>query len=353
MANRIAHRPLFPRVLLPALATVFAILACSEPSQQGPTPAPLAHPLASITFMEGNDCTQSIVAQLLPTWGQVVEPGSAPGFANDEARSVLLDGALPDTLIRVFDSRDGDMSDDWAEILVTALASGRCVGTFEDDFSDDAVTVVYHAVNGLDGKVSRVEILSAPYSTAETPTPPSATRPIHATETTGPSPTDEVVPSRTLAPTHTRPPTPTTQPSGLPGLAPADVTVNLEDRGHTCSSAEATYDGGFVWSCTRETIDMLLYVDIYSRSLVTVDMLDASVIFFGSPDDELASQFLGFLATMPYDGSQPLDAREWVETTLPTIRTAGDVRETTICGVAFQLFGIPTARSLQMGDLGE
>jgi hypothetical protein len=266
---------------------------------------------------------------------------------------VLLDGVPSGTLIRVFDSPDGETSDDWAEIQVTAPVSGRCVGTFEEEFSDDAISVIYHPVNGLDGKVSRIEILSAASLTAEATAPPSATLRSAPTKTTAPTPTEEPIPSPTLAPTGTRPPTATTQPAGLPGLMPADVTVNLEQRGLTCSSAEATFDGGFVWSCSREAYDVLLYVDVYSSSLVTVDMIDASVIFYSSADDDLASQFLGFIATMPYDGAQPLDAREWVETTLPTIRVAGDVREITIGGVDFILFGMPTARSLEMGMLDQ
>jgi hypothetical protein len=112
---------------------------------------------------------------------------------------VLLDGVPSGTLIRVFDSPDGETSDDWAEIQVTALASGRCVGTFEEDFRDEAITVTYHGVNGLDGKVSRIEILSAASLTAEAPAPPTATLSSTPTEPMAP-------PQQALEPASATPP---------------------------------------------------------------------------------------------------------------------------------------------------
>ena len=72
---------------------------------------------------------------------------------------------------------------------------------------------------------------------------------------------------------------------------------------------------------------------------------------FGTPDNELAADFLGFMATMPYDGADPQSARNWVEGTLPTITTSGDVRDATFGGIKFLLYGIPSARFLEFGDV--
>lgn len=55
--------------------------------------------------------------------------------------------------------------------------------------------------------------------------------------------------------------------------------------------------------------------------------------------------------SMPYDGADPEAARAWVTDTLPTLQGAGDVRTATFGGVEYQLYGIPTARALEIGTL--
>lgn len=156
----------------------------------------------------------------------------------------------------------------------------------------------------------------------------------------------------TLAPTATAT-TQATEPKSsavIPGLAPVDVTLNMKERGFDCTTAERgqLY---YTWVCTRENANYTLRVDVFSREINTVDYVSATVLQFVSPDDELAASFLGFVATLPYSGAQPEDARAWVEATLPTLTGEGDVRERPFGGVMFQLYGIPTARILDMGEL--
>lgn len=164
-------------------------------------------------------------------------------------------------------------------------------------------------------------------------------------------------PRETLMPTNTaRPPTPTDAPVEsigiLPGLRPADVTVNLEDRrGMDCASAEQN-GNYYVWVCERAEGDISIHVEIYAKTLATVDYITAHVLQLGEPSDDLAEELLGFIATMPYDGAEPDAARAWVEETLPTIRAVGDVRDATFGGVDYHLMGGPSARILEMGVLG-
>ena len=137
----------------------------------------------------------------------------------------------------------------------------------------------------------------------------------------------------------------------LPGLQPIDVELNLENRQFNCELVyvpEENYPD-FKWECISETAQYYMLVEIWSKSLVTVDLLQSTILQFGTPDAELAANFLGFMATMPYDGAEPEKARTWVEDTLPTIIVSGDVREATFSGVKFQLYGIPTARFLEIG----
>lgn len=141
----------------------------------------------------------------------------------------------------------------------------------------------------------------------------------------------------------------------IPGLAPADVTVNLEQRGFDCASAEPTSSGDyFVWRCKRAdpVLGYESMVEVWGRTLQSVDYIDAAV--FNLQGDDTAAKFvLGFIATMPYDGAMPAAARQWVENTMPTISGIGDVKVADFGGVAFQLYGPATARNLEIGTIAE
>jgi hypothetical protein len=94
-------------------------------------------------------------------------------------------------------------------------------------------------------------------------------------------------------------------------LRPADVSGNLEGKGCTCSSADfgVSY---YSWTCERDAVIAKYQVDYYASSLTTVDLLESTVLqFVDVPDDDLAAAFLGFMATMPYDGADPQAARAW------------------------------------------
>jgi hypothetical protein len=153
------------------LAVGIALLSCASPAATR-VPSPPAAREATIILMDGNDCQGSPVGEFRPTPGQAIRAREAPGFVNDEARSVLLQMIPGGTAIRVFDSPAGDSSDDWTEILVISEVIERCVGTFERGSGDDSMSVTFHEFNGLDGKVSRVEIDSAQAPAAQAPLTP-------------------------------------------------------------------------------------------------------------------------------------------------------------------------------------
>ena len=172
---------------------------------------------------------------------------------------------------------------------------------------------------------------------ASTPIPPTQIPP-----TLTPSP---------IPPTFTPEPTATEESTALlPGLKPANVTVNLKQRRFTCDPVEQVQPY-YITTCTKDSVDYSLRVDIYGREAFAVDLIESSVLQFANPDKEFAASFLGFMATMPYDGAVQEEARNWVETTLPNLTGQGDVREKVFAGVKYRLYGIPTAFTLEMGDL--
>jgi hypothetical protein len=167
-----------------------------------------------------------------------------------------------------------------------------------------------------------------------------------------PASTNSPVPSKTRLPTLA--PTLKIEAIGkLSGLSPVDVTVNLEQRGFTCTSV----DKGVVYyerTCKREEPSIyLFYVVVSGREPFIVDFIETSVLQFTNPDVKIASPLMGFMATMPYDGATPEDARAWVENTMPALTgKPGDAKEMMFGGVKYLLGGSPpTAFTLEMGEL--
>lgn len=89
----------------------------------------------------------------------------AAGCENDEARSLSLSGIDKGTRITLFDSASGNREDDHIIVDVTrdiAIHEKVVVGTLEQNRTTDAYRAFYVRNNGLNGKVSRVEISSTP-----------------------------------------------------------------------------------------------------------------------------------------------------------------------------------------------
>ncbi len=182
---------------------------------------------------------------------------------------------------------------------------------------------------------------------------------------TGAAPQPTLTGAVALGPTGTAAPADTSQPpeaetstpgpgqtvsaAGLPGLQPAGVSRFLAQRELACGEVEKM-EPFYTWSCSRVVgYETEFRVDCLSWSPDSVDFLNATILQFLGPDDEAAASFLGFIATIPYAGAQPEQARAWVESTLPGIQGTGDIRTATFGGVQFQLFGKPGARILQLG----
>ncbi len=151
-----------PRLLFVSLFTVFLsiVLVQKANTQQ----------VADLIFYEGNGCTQDIVFtynSYIAANDNCKKRGSCKGD-NDEARSLRIAKSVnPNARIVVYDSPGGDTTDDYTVIDIInrrfMQPEGYCLRTFENNFSNpnlnSGIQVDYIRKNGLDGKVSRVQVI--------------------------------------------------------------------------------------------------------------------------------------------------------------------------------------------------
>ena len=181
------------------------------------------------------------------------------------------------------------------------------------------------------------------------------------------TPTD--IPTETSTPTPSTlvPPTPVPSPVPsvtatlaapmIPGIRPADLLAKLKQRNLICSPEsyhELDGRGYYSWSCSRDDFDTQYYVTFTSRSLTSIDTINAAVIQNKNPSMKVTASFLEIVAGLPFPQRSDLQsqARNWVGQTLPTLTgKPGDIHSTSINGVAFQLFGPDTAKTLFIGSL--
>jgi hypothetical protein len=119
---------------------------------------------------EGNSGGQDVVGTLRDDLTVTTVSGSST-FVNDEARSVIAYWVAPGTVLRLYDSPSCSTSDDWVSIKVKTLKKKLVISSFQQSVSGPDYEVAYHAVNGLDGKVSCAKVTAvappATYTIAE------------------------------------------------------------------------------------------------------------------------------------------------------------------------------------------
>jgi hypothetical protein len=147
--------------------------------------------------------------------------------------------------------------------------------------------------------------------------------------------------------------TPNSQGTGqLPGLSPVNVTVGLEGQKFTCTAVKkgtVSYER----TCVRGLPSInLIQVLISGKEPSIVDFIDVSVLQNENPENKAAQELLSFIASMPYDGATPEEARAWVERTIPAISgKPGGVQETVFGDVKYVLRGSITEINLEVGEL--
>ena len=101
----------------------------------------------------------------------------------------------------------------------------------------------------------------------------------------------------------------------IPGLTAADVKLNLGDRGFTCEGQTLFLDG-IDEICQDERDPTFDYrVEIVGMNPTDIRQVEAVHFWYGDKavQDGDADAFLGYIATLPYEGAEPEAARAWVE----------------------------------------
>jgi len=124
----------------------------------------------SVVCYEGNYCTQDIICRItFSSEKTFISLKDTTLCGGDEIRSVSLSGFRQGQYIYFYDSPTGNPTDDYCKIYVKSHLSNYKIGTLEHSYSDSYVEVTFHHVNGLDGKVSAIELGHAGTIKSRTP----------------------------------------------------------------------------------------------------------------------------------------------------------------------------------------
>lgn len=131
----------------------------------------------------------------------------------------------------------------------------------------------------------------------------------------------------------------------LPGLQPVDVYLNLTNKGFTKEGPKQVGDQLY-WKISETTAAHSYFVEIYGPTASTVSLVQANALNFSDADtNTVAQDFFGYIATIPYDGATPANAKKWAHSNI------GRNSKATFGNVAFEIFAdnSPRARMLTIG----
>lgn len=97
----------------------------------------------------------------------------------------------------------------------------------------------------------------------------------------------------------------------LPGLSPVDVYVSLENRGFEVKKEFSEHYAS--WTCVQKWPSLELTAEVIGPNADEVGVVRAMVMADGVTKTAAAgSDFVAFVASAPYEGSDPQTAHDWV-----------------------------------------
>jgi len=152
------------------------------------------------------------------------------------------------------------------------------------------------------------------------------------------------IPTNIIFPTNTKEPEPTsTKVPAIPGIAPSDIKVNLENKDFNCTNVKTVKTEGlpdsFLWYCDRNDGFIEYDVEIFGNSIDSVYAIDANVMQTMKDSPELAEPFLSWFSTVAFldSISKQAEIKNWVSSTLEN--WDGTEKSITKNGVNFSVYG--------------
>lgn len=103
----------------------------------------------------------------------------------------------------------------------------------------------------------------------------------------------------------------TTESNFISGLSPVDVYLNMEKQGFSVDSDFSEY--GNSWICKKDVDGINFTVDMYSSNKNNVENVRATAMIDVVKKDITATQqFFSYIASLPYEGSEPHKAQQWI-----------------------------------------
>jgi hypothetical protein len=117
--------------------------------------------MAKITWYSGNDGTKNVVrTDNFSGEGSIKQTFNLKqyGGQNDEIRSAVMEYLPVGSVITVYDNPDGKKDDDWSVVTIKQYDDQITIPHFEQPGETSKYKLVYNKKNGLNGKISCVDI---------------------------------------------------------------------------------------------------------------------------------------------------------------------------------------------------
>ena len=171
--------------------------------------------------------------------------------------------------------------------------------------------------------------------------------------TTAPTKADVTVVPTTVKPTSTAT---ISNPAtiGVPGITMTKMgEILTKEQNFTCTQSSANDLNSLTCDYNNKLLqNRLMYnTQAYGRDSNNILFIYSTVIQ-DTLDQDSAIKTLGVIAALPFAASPKLadDARAWVTSQLPTIKSSTDDRVTSIGGIYYRLYGSPKSWFFEMGD---
>lgn len=131
--------------------------------------------------------------------------------------------------------------------------------------------------------------------------------------------------------------------STIPGLAAVDLHGNLTEKGFNLEKDLGGKQSK--WLCEKEEPHGYFSATAFGPWADEIEVVKATVTYYGNDQNinKVASNYLGFIASLPYENSKPRKARAWVKENISSNS------KTVIGGVKYEIFAnAPRARILRM-----